>query len=185
TKWGAKVLHSKSVEMAHLKNVKLFVGSAADIKSIGTTISAQADTKSDGLSVNSYSTVFKMQYSDITNSSYKDEFCSYIIAHQIAAPDILFADKDIFYIAGPKENLDLIQKIDFKISNFKLLRTDLCSVSLTCKEKPSEQIVKLAHTKLSEKTIQPERQVITANNINFFLEQKDKTAAIQILHSTI
>ena len=185
TKWGAKVLHSKSVEMAHLKNVKLFVGSAADIKSIGTTISADAKTKTDGLSVNSYSTVFKMQYSDVTNQNYKDEFCSYIIGHQIAAPDILHADKDIFYIAGPKENLDLIQNIDFKVSNFKLLRTDLSSVSLTCQDKPSAKMIESALHKLKEENILPERQVITANNINFFLEQKEKTTAIQILHALI
>ncbi|MFZ3228760.1 MAG: aspartate kinase [Pseudobdellovibrio sp.] len=195
TKWGAKVLHSKSVEMAEIKNVQLFVGAATELESkspqpSGTVISNNtlAAQQKNFLSVNSYSIVFKMQFTKSTAASlseYKKEFYDYINSKQIATPDILYIEDNFFYVTGPKENLDLIQKIDFKNSKFKLITTELCSVSLTCGQTPSIESTNVALKKLSEKNIPFEKQVNSENNINFFLDQKTKAEVIQLLHSLI
>lgn len=185
TKWGAKVLHSKSVEMAQAKDVQLFVGPANDTNSAGTIISKNAKVEQDYLSVNSFANVFKIQYTGTEKKEFKDEFCHYLNTNQIAAPDILYSEENEFYVAGPKENLDLIFKLNFKNSNFKLLNADLCSVSLTCKDKPSEHMIKETYKWVSEKEKIIEKQICTLNNINFFLPIADKNNAIQILHSFI
>jgi len=184
TKWGAKVLHSKSVEMARAKNVKLFVGSAADETSPGTIILNKDEPQQKFISVNSYPHVFKFRQKN-KSTNYKDEFCTYINNQQISAPDILFNEGNEFYASGPKENLDLIQKIDFKNSNFELLTTDLCSVSATCAQTPNLDLAEKAKQALLEKKLQIHQHVTTENNINFFLSQKEKIDAIQILHSLI
>lgn len=185
TKWGAKVLHSKSVAMAHLKNVKLFVGSAANDKSKGTLISSKTLSGKKFLSVNSYSSVFKFEHVGKVHTDFKNDFCNYINSKQISAPDILAVDQNYFYVAGPKENLDLIQKLDFAKSNFKMLRTDLCSVSLTCNSSPNADDVKNSIAKLNEINVPFEKKIKTENNINFFIEETNKIAVIQALHSLI
>lgn len=184
TKWGAKVLQLKSVEMAQLKNVQLFVGSAAEENKKGTIISNHAKLSQTFLSVNSFATVFKLQYLGKT-LDYKNEFCSYINSMQISEPDILFSTSDTFYVAGPKENLDLIEKLDFANSNFKLLNVKLCSVSLTCNNSPTPDLVEKISKKIADKNIKVETQVLTNHNINYFLEQNQKNEAIQTLHSFI
>lgn len=185
TKWGAKVLHSKSVEMALAKKVKLFVGAASDPETKnGSTVFEYNTFKSDFISVNSHSSVFKLNFTcDIKNL--KNEFSQFIQSLQISAPDIIHIDQNDFYIAGPKENLDLIQKINFANSKFKLIDDTLCSVSLTCAHSPTVNLAETVIKKLKDSAVEFQKNILTENNINFFLKQNARVEAIQILHSFI
>ena len=144
TKWGAKVLHYKSVEMAKQKKVSLYVGSAADEKAIGTLVcdSPLSITK-NLLSVNSFSSVYEIKTKNADKKESQKNFLNLINKHQISAIEILFNTESTFFMTGPKENLELIEKIDFSNSDFALIKNTLCTVSATYNDAPTDQQLKL------------------------------------------
>lgn len=185
TKWGAKVLHHKSVEMAKNKNVPLYVGSAADTKSIGTFISAEsADSKNEILAVNSFSDVLGFRIKKIT-LNITSHFFDFLNKKQIASPEILYIHENIFYVSGPKENLNLIGKLTYADTNFELINKDFASASLSCDKTPSKEIILRAEKEMNAANLKIEKMIITHKNINFLLHKKNKNQAQQVLHRLI
>ena len=90
TFWGAKVLHYRSVELAKLKNVKLYVGPAAHQNSEGTSI--QGDfmfETSKPLAVNSHSRVFEIIVKKLNISNAINELFNTLQKNQISVPQVL------------------------------------------------------------------------------------------------
>ncbi|OFZ31642.1 MAG: hypothetical protein A2622_03430 [Bdellovibrionales bacterium RIFCSPHIGHO2_01_FULL_40_29] len=185
TKWGAKVLHHKSVEMAQLKNVRLYVGSAEDEKSNGTLISDSPKMGSNRiLAVNSYGTVIHFSNQNKETPPLTD-FYALLTKNQIGAPEILYCTNEQFYISGPKENLDLIENFNFSHSKFTLIEKTLCSISVTCASSPTEDIIQLIQDKLDAENIIPIQKILSNKNVNYIFQQKDKAAVVQLLHTLI
>ncbi len=185
TKWGAKVLHYKSVEMAKQKNVSLFVGSAADENAIGTMVSiSNSEIKNSFLSVNSFTTVFEIKVK-ANNANIKESqknFLNYLNKQQVSSTEILTDFETTFYITGPKENLDLIEKINFLNTDFNLSNSTLSTVSVTYKESPKQQQIKLIEEKLRSAQISVNHIFCTDKNINLIVDQKQQNQTIQLLH---
>lgn len=185
TKWGAKVLHYKSVEIAKEKNVPLFVGSAAAENAIGTLVnSTNNEITNSFLSVNSFTTVFEIKIKT-NNTSHKESqknFCNFLNKQQISSIEILSKSETTFYITGPKENLDLIEKLDFTNTGFHLSNSALSTVSATYKEAPQPQLVESIKEKLKAAKISVNYIFCTDKNINLIVSQKQQLDAIQLLH---
>ncbi len=183
TKWGAKVLHYKSVEMAKQKKVLLYVGSAADEKAIGTLVSdTPSNITKNLLSVNSFSSVFEIKTKNTDKKESQKNFLNLINKYQISAVEILFTAESTFFMTGPKENLELIEKIDFTNSEFNLIENALSTVSITYKEAPTDQQLKLIEQKLIAAGILINRIFISNTNINLVVSQKQQNDTIRLLH---
>lgn len=183
TKWGAKVLHYKSVEMAKQKKVLLYVGSAADEKAIGTLVSdTPSNITKNLLSVNSFSSVFEIKTKNTDKNESQKNFLNLINKYQISAVEILFTAESTFFMTGPKENLELIEKIDFTNSEFNLIENALSTVSITYKDAPTDQQLKLIEQKLIAAGILINRIFISNTNINLVVSQKQQNDTIRLLH---
>ncbi len=185
TKWGAKVLHHKSVEMAQLKNVPLYVGSAAPSNSAGTLISNKIiETTAKYLAINSFAQVLQLEKKSESTTTLIELF-NFLKANQIAPPEILHQEKNSYFISGAAENLHLIETLNLTPINHSLIPSDLCSVSITCKETPTAEIQSQVKAKMQAAEIKVESCIISERNINFLIHQKEKIKAIQLLHSLI
>lgn len=185
TKWGAQVLHHKSVEMAQLKNVPLYVGSAALADSTGTIISDQAViSKSKILAINSFAKVLQLEKKSNSETTIEGVF-NFLKANQIAPPEVLHQERNFYFISGAAENLHLIETLNLSPIHYTLLPSDLCSVSVSCKDAPSTEIQALVKNQVQNAQIKFECCIISDRNINFLIHQKDKIKAIQLLHGLI
>lgn len=186
TKWGAKVLHHKSVDMALLKNVQLYVGSAAHEKAKGTLVTGYPSLLPKSfLAVNSYSTVFKIKTVLQKLDEIQKEFLSFLTKNQIGAVEILCLTENTFFIAGPKENLDLIEKLNYTDSTFTLLENALCSVSITCFATPTAEQKRQITEKLKAAGIAISHLQLSEKNINYIIHQENQNKTIQLLHALI
>ena len=186
TKWGAKVLHHKSVDMALLKKVPLYVGSAANENINGTLITGYPSLLPKSfLAVNSYSTVFEIKSSVQDAEEVQKEFLNFLTKNQIGAVEILCLSENTFFIAGPKENLDLIEQLNFSDSKFALLENALCSVSITCFATPTTEQKRLVTEKLKTAGIATGCLQLSEKNINFIIHQENQNQTIQLLHALI
>ena len=79
----------------------------------------------------------------------------------------------------------MIEKVNFDESNFELLKKDLGSVSLTCKNNPTKNIQNEVLEKIKAAGVSYGQLIITKKNINFILPQNQKDLAIKTLHSLI
>lgn len=186
TSWGAKVLHHRSVEMAQSKNVKLYVGPAAALN--GNTNSAEGTLitsdfqfeKQKAIAVNSYSQVFAIN----CNESFS-EFNQFLTKNQIARPQFLYAQNNLYYIAGPDEILKSIEKFEQSQKNFSIARKDIASVSVTYSQATQDRNLTEALELLSQNKIKPLIGFQLMNSLHFFVQKEQRNQAIQILHSLI
>lgn len=185
TRWGAKVLHHKSVEMAQLKNVPLYVGSAAPSAAAGTLITNE-NYPIDGkyLAINSFAKVLQLEKKSESKTTIEQMF-EYLKANQIAPPEILHQENNSYFISGASENLHLIENLNLAPIQYHLIPSDLCSVSISCTEAPTPEIQKIIKEKIISTKIQFECCIVSERNINFLIHQKDKNKAVQLLHSFI
>ena len=192
TFWGAKVLHYKSVQMAQLKNVKLYVGPARVNLNEGTLVQNSDKNSSDNtaLAVNSFSHVVKMKTNHSDFPSAKNAFLKLLKSQQIGEPFFLSHETTdsgqiIFYISGPEEILNSISKIKNLTTEFSLVPTDICSVSLTFKKYPKEEFKIKILEFFKNKNMPIEAQPISPLNLNFIIQKNHRTEAMAFLHSLI
>lgn len=190
TLWGAKVLHYKSVEMAKNKKVQLYVGPARNHTSDGTLISDQnICQKPQALSVNSYSQVFKFKTNISEFNQAQKKFLTHLKSLQIGEPYFLSQSfensMNEFYISGPDEILSAILNISDWGQNFQIVRSDLCSVSLTWTQSPELSQQSAAQNILTENHITSECFKKTNLNLNWILEKNHRTQAMVLMHQFI
>lgn len=173
TTWGAKVLHYKSVEMAKTKNVKLYVGPAAHQNSEGTWIdSTYHQTQNIPLAVNSHSKIIEIQMNP-------DQFFNELVQNQIGFPQILIKNKDSFFIGGPSETLQAIEK------KFLLSPQNLCSVSLTMTLSMNLEFKNKIEKIFNDQKIQIVEFLQSPLSLNLIIHCEDKNKTINVLHNLI
>lgn len=195
TYWGAKVLHYRSVELAKLKKVKLYVGPAHDHKhgqsSEGTLIHEGVMFESSKpLAVNSHSKILEISISTETSAQAFEILFQAFQKSNIAVPQILNGfvkdGKTHMLLTAPSEILTAIEAMDFtKHSQISIVNNRLCSVSLTCTGSTLNDTLMAVTKRLQQDNIQPAYFIQSAMSLNYIvaLENKDKT--IQALHSLI
>jgi len=195
TYWGAKVLHYRSVELAKLKKVKLYVGPAHDKKhgqsSEGTLIHEGVMFESSKpLAVNSHSKILEVAIHTETPAQAFEILFQALQKSNIAVPQILNGfvrnNKTHMLLTAPPEILTAIENMDFnKHPQVSIVNNKLCSVSLTCTGSTLNDTLMAVTKKLQQDNIQPEHFIQSAMSLNYILPLSSKDKAIQALHSLI
>lgn len=173
TTWGAKVLHYKSVEMAKTKKVKLYVGPAAHQNSEGTWIDSTYQQSSNiPLAVNSHSKIIEIKMNP-------DQFFNELVQNQIGFPQILIKNKNSFFIGGPSETLQAIEK------KFLISPQNICSVSLTMTLSMNLEFKNKIEQIFNDQKIQIFEHLQSPLSLNLIIHCDDKNKAINALHNLI
>ena len=181
TSWGAKVLHHRSVEMAQIKNVKLYVGSASKEGGTGTLITSNFQfAHSTAIAVNSFRQVLEIEIS----GSFKN-FVQFLNQNQIAKPQFLYAQGNRHFISGPEELMKSIENFKRGPENYKITNRNVSSVSITFSEHTTDKNLADAKVLLEKNKIQPLTGFSLMNSLHFFVHQEQRNEVIQILHRMI
>jgi len=194
TYWGAKVLHYRSVELAKIKKVKLYVGPAHSPKnsteSIGTIIHEDIMFESSKpLAVNSHAQVIAIQFKNTDLATALVLFEKWLTQNNVGTPQILSglteSTNTQLLLTAPTENLTALKSAIINDSLFTIDSQLYCSVSLTCTGSSLNEVLKQASLALKNKNIIPTHFVQSSMSLNYFLPIEKKNEAIQVLHSLI
>lgn len=192
TYWGAKVLHYRSVELAYLNKVKLYVGPAKTNQNqhMGTIIQEDVMFEStQPISVNSHQSVFAIHIKGKNQSEALNYVNDSFRKKQIGTPQILFGSSQgngtLLFVTAPQEIMRMIKDFCVQDSECKIENDNLCSVSLTCTGSSLNDVLTLGLKKLNEQNIVIKYFTQSAMSLNFFLDQDKKNQALQTLHSLI
>lgn len=203
TFWGAKVLHYRSVELAAVKGVSLYIGpSEGNHAKQGTYIQSYTNPKefkvihekmknkmetAQILSINTIETVFKIRMK--SNSFHEDisKLKEVFKKNEIIFPQILSIDSNdsgnTLYITAPEEMLSMVKKIpttpDLEISD------EVSTVCLTCTGVPTFETQSQISKKLEDLGIGPLKIQMSALSVILFIEKNHLAKAVQGLHGLI
>lgn len=195
TYWGAKVLHYRSVELAKIKKVKLYVGPAHDHNhdqtSEGTLIHEGVMFESSKpLAVNSHSKILEIAIqTEIPAQAFEILFKA-LQESNIAVPQILNGfvqnGRTHMLLTAPPEILSAIENMNFKKNNMITITNDkLCSVSLTCTGSTLNDTLVAVTKRLQLDNIHPAYFIQSAMSLNYIITLDSKNKMIQALHSLI
>jgi aspartate kinase len=192
--WGAKVLHYRSVELACLNRVPLFIGAArAESSQEGTLVSDNLKTASYEsvriLGLNSHSEILILNSTKkISALDFWQMFDQFLNANQIAQPQILRQQGDQesqqIWITGPKE---LLQNLENSIKDNDLFSLDArwSTISCTCSGVISSEIYKKVLSELKSAGHSIESLWTSALSLNLQVARNDREKILQHIHRLI
>jgi aspartate kinase len=203
TFWGAKVLHYRSVELAAVKGVALYIGpSEGNHAKQGTYIRSYTNPRefkviqeklknkmetAHVLSINTIETVFKIK---MKSKSIHDDYTQLkdlFKKNEIIFPQILSVDsngaENTLFITAPEEMLSMIKKIpttkEMEISD------GISTVCLTCTGVPTFETQSQISKKLGDLKISPLKIQMSALSVILFIQKNQLSQAVEGLHSLI
>lgn len=191
TFWGAKVLHYRSVELAKLRDVTLYIGPASKKTTDGTLVKKDLNMFESvkALSINSHETVLKISS---TGKNSADEFKSLISTletKQIPFPQLLSSECNsegvYFLITGPQEIIEAIKTEIPTQSRFKLSNQELATVSLTCTGVTSPEITESVLSRLQAENLPFISLLTSAMSIHLLIRKSERQQIIKALHPLI
>ena len=195
TYWGAKVLHYRSVELAKVTKVKLYVGpaNAKNAKSTATTGTLINEDimfeSSRPLAVNSHSQVIVIHFKNLDLATALNQFEQWLTKNNVGMPQILSGlqqnNMTQLFLTAPHENLAALKAALEHEPLFTIDSQNYCSVSLTCTGSSLNQVLKNTTAVLKDKNINPIHFTQSSMSLNYFISQEKKNEAIQALHSLI
>lgn len=193
TFWGAKVLHYRSVELAKARDVKLYIGPAAEEGAQGTLVSEGGSMYETHrpLSLNSHESVLEIELSGAPSDEALQALREELSQKQIAFPQLLSWQeaKDSrparVLLTGPEDLLKPIRDLLARTTAPRLLRSDLCSVTLTCSGSVSSELTRQVLGKLREANISAHELRISTHSLTLFLPSTDRRTALQSLHQLL
>lgn len=191
TFWGAKVLHYRSVELAKLRKVSLYIGPAATKTSEGTLVEEGLNMfeSCKTLSLNSHETVLQISCPKSPPPVALENLKTYFESKQIAFPQLLDLErsesKTVFLITGPQEIMTAIKKALSNHQDFDLSPRDFSTVTLTCTGSTTPEIPLDVMKTLDHAKIQTHKMMIHAMSVTVLVEAANRTASLQALHSLI
>ncbi len=190
TFWGAKVLHYRSVELAKIRNVTLYIGPASSRTEDGTLIEKGNDMFESNriLSLNSHENVLQISTQADSLAKALSELQKFLEQKQVAFPQLLNSKSNnsnhTLLITGPQENISAIKK-ELQNSKFNLVSTALSTVTMTCTGITSAEVVQKAAAKIEAEGIQVQEMILGAMSATFVLDNKNRERAINSLHELI
>ncbi len=191
TFWGAKVLHYRSVELAQIREVVLYIGSAANKTEKGTLVHKGLNMfeSSRALSLNSHETVLQIQSANFSLTEFLQNFKKHLEKKQIAFPQILHmearAQEKILLLTGPQETMQALQKELPSFTESTLPPQIFSAVALTCTGVTSPEIVPLALARLENSQIKVQQVMISSMSAVFLIDQAHRHQALLELHHLI
>ena len=194
TFWGAKVLHYRSVELAKLKNVTLYIGPATQNLADGTVISNGETEKvmfesSKILGLNSHERVLKISVKEKTPAEALVKLKHALDKLEIAFPQILFSQSSeketTLFITGPGEILKAVLNEKANLNGIQIVDENLCSVSATCTGIAGYEVTENILMRLRQHEIHPLEMYYSALSLNLILKEPQRKSALSKLHELL
>ena len=188
TFWGAKVLHYRSVELAKLRDVKLYVGPASDSLSEGTLIQKGFNMyeSSKPLSVNSHETVLELFLEGVRPLKAIENLTWFLNEKQIAFPQILRTqpknEGTQLLLTGPLEIMRAIEK-EVPQANIKINLQRFSTVTMTCTGVTSSQLFDQLLKFMDRDAIQFSEILVSAMSVTVVVPQEQRHKTVTCLHS--
>lgn len=191
TFWGAKVLHYRSVELAKMREVTLYIGPASNKTSDGTLVQKGLNMfeSSKALSLNSHETVLNVMCKEAEATKALRGLQELFNKGQIAFPQLLHCEMKSGHteilLTGPEEIMTAIKKELQSQSNFTLPPTDFSTVTLTCTGSTNPEIPQQILEKMSAHSISLHKLMMSAMSTTVLIDSKDRARTIETLHTLI
>lgn len=191
TFWGAKVLHYRSVELAKVRKVSLYIGPAATTTSEGTVVEEGLNMfeSCKALSLNSHETVLQISALHESSSHALDSLKKYFESQQIAFPQLLDLERQDqhtrFLLTGPQEIMTAIKKALTDHRDFTLSPQDFATVTLTCTGSTAPEVPQMIIRTLDQIQIRAHKMMIHAMSVTVLVEAPARKTALQALHGLI
>ncbi|MGZ3771156.1 MAG: aspartate kinase [Bdellovibrio sp.] len=191
TFWGAKVLHYRSVELAKVRDVTLYIGPASNKNSDGTLVKKGLNMfeSCKALSLNSHEMVLGIHCNETNPVKALKDLQILFNEKQIPFPQLLQCEmnktKTEMFLTGPQE---IVQAVKRELSDnvqFSVLPTDFSTVTLTCTGVTSPEITEKVLNLLSENKINSQKLMLSAMSITVLVEAPIRKQVIETLHQLI
>ncbi|MFV8256463.1 aspartate kinase [Bdellovibrio bacteriovorus] len=191
TFWGAKVLHYRSVELAKMREVTLYIGPASSKTSDGTIVKKGLNMfeSCKALSLNSHELVLGIHCREKNPAKALQGLQNLLDKNQIAFPQLLSCetslDKTEIFLTGPQEIMFAVKKELEKHPDFTLLPTDYSTVTLTCTGATSPEMTQKVLNTLTGKNLETQKILISAMSLTVLVEAPLRKQVIECLHPLI
>lgn len=191
TFWGAKVLHYRSVELAKVRNVPLYIGPASNKTSDGTLVQKGLNMfeSCKALSLNSHETVLKIQSLEINPAMALKKLQDLFNRSEIAFPQLLHFEldheKSVIYLTGPQEIMTAVKRELQNSNDFTLNSTDFSTVTLTCTGSTSAEIPQMVLDKMQNSKISAHKLIMSAMSVTVLIDASVRKPTIEALHELI
>lgn len=191
TYWGAKVLHYRSVELAKVRNVPLYIGPASNKTSDGTLVQKGLNMfeSCKALSLNSHETVLKIQSLEINPAMALKKLQDLFNKSEIAFPQLLHFEldheKSVIYLTGPQEIMTAVKRELQNSNDFTLNSTDFSTVTLTCTGSTSAEIPQMVLDKMQNSKISAHKLIMSAMSVTVLIDASVRKPTIEALHELI
>ena len=191
TFWGAKVLHYRSVELAKVRDVTLYIGPASNKTSDGTLVKKGLNMfeSCKALSLNSHEIVLKINSQEKNTAKALKKLQDLFEAKQIAFPQLLHCEisegNTEILLTGPQEIMGAVKREIQAQKEFALNSTDFSTVTLTCTGATSPEIPQKVLEKVDAAQIQAHKLIMSAMSVTLVVNASERKKAIEVLHPLI
>lgn len=191
TFWGAKVLHYRSVELAKLRNVPLYIGPATSKNSDGTIVKKGLNMfeTCKALSLNSHEVVVGIRCREVNPATALKELQKLFNEKQIAFPQLLNFevnhDHTEILLTGPQEIMVAAKKELKNHPLLSLLPTEFSTVTVTCTGATSPEITLQILDVMSDKGLSCHKLMLSAMSVTLLVETPFRKQVIESLHQLI
>lgn len=188
--WGAKVLHFRSVELAHSLKVPLYVGSSLHPEK-GTVIQEEVPEmyeKIIPLTVNSLNEVQHLTVRCENPSEGMQMLEKELKLHQLAWPQVLATVYEegqlrMMISTSAEQMKALLQAL--ANSAFKTIREPLTGVTLTCSGLYASSLPEQILSLLQQDGLAPAKTLSTGTSFSVFVKPEEKDRTLRALHHFI
>lgn len=191
TFWGAKVLHYRSVELAKVRDVTLYIGPASNKTSDGTLVKKGLNMfeSCKALSLNSHEIVLNISCKEKNPAKALQNLQRLFDQKQIAFPQLLQCETNQniteILLTGPQEIMSAAKKEVQNHNEFSLQGAELSTVTLTCTGATSPEITQKVLSILSERQLATHKIMLSAMSLTVLVDAPLRKQVIESLHQLI
>ncbi|MNJ92751.1 Aspartokinase [compost metagenome] len=191
TFWGAKVLHYRSVELAKVRDVTLYIGPASNKTSDGTLVKKGLNMfeSCKALSLNSHETVLEISAKNKNCAQALKGLQDLFAKKQIPFPQLLHCellDKNVEVIlTGPQEIMGAIRKELTQSADFTLHPTEFSTITLTCTGSTSPEIPQMVLDKMESAQLKAHKLIMSAMSATVLVDSSARKQTIEALHALV
>jgi aspartate kinase len=188
--WGAKILHSRSVELAQSQDVPLVLKQWGGVEH-GTQVTKEVAGMESGrvLAVNSIARIEHVEIDSRDLNHGFEIFAQHLKTNSLPWPQLLashFATgKTTMAVACDTEWLEALLRTLEGSKDLRRPRAASSSVSLTCFGGVSPELPLRALQVLEQHGIVADQYVLTPNSVALFVPMESRDAAVKALHSLV
>lgn len=187
TFWGAKVLHYRSVELAHLLNIPLVIALAhGEGKHTTITGDAKMYEQAKILSVNTHKDVRWLVVRNQEIGSALQEFSTALRENNLPYPQLLDSERRLndsaFLVTAPTETLNAIAQLSAMYPSLSMQNDELSTVTATCQGSYASPVPEEISQALVQKNISIRKMLFNAMSVTILVNGKDRERAAQTIH---